>query len=525
MRGWLWAAALFVALMGPPVSAKTFRWASDGDLRSLDPYAGRETFLRSFDANIYEPLVRRGRDLALEPALATNWANPAPERWRFNLRQGVVFQDGTPFSAADVLFSFARARAPTSKLAGVVAPIKEVLQVDDHTIEILTIGADPILPDELTEWGIMSRAWCEAHDATEPAERGHGEESYATDHANGTGPFMLATRTPEVETVLVPNPRWWDERHFDLDKAVFLPVPDDEVRVAELVSGTLDMIYAVPPQDIDRIARTQGLHIVQGPELRTIFLGFDQHSAELADSDVKGRNPYKDRRVREAFYRAIDEHEIAGTVMRGLATPSALMVAPGINGFDRALDKRLPYDPAAARRLLAEAGYANGFTTGMDCPSDRYVNDEAICRAVAAMLAKVGVTVDIEAQGRAQFFAKLFRANYRTSFFLFGWTPTTYDALDMLTNLAATPDPAAHAGDFNFGGYSNRALDALIARIEGETKRDARLALLREALKLLQDDVAFIPLHQQDVVWAARDGVELVQRADDAFPLRYVRLK
>ena len=256
MRGWLWAAALLVALMGAPVSAKTFRWASDGDVRSLDPYAGRETFLRSFDANIYEPLVRRGRDFALEPALATNWSNPAPDRWRFKLRQGVVFQDGTPFSAADAVFSFARARAPTSKLAEVVAPIKEVRQIDDHTIDIVTNGPDPILPDELTEWGIMSRAWCEAHDATEPAERGHGEESYATDHANGTGPFMLAARTPEVETVLVPNPRWWDERHFDLDKAVFLPVPDDEVRVAELVSGKLDMIYAVPPQDIDRIART-----------------------------------------------------------------------------------------------------------------------------------------------------------------------------------------------------------------------------------------------------------------------------
>jgi peptide/nickel transport system substrate-binding protein len=295
--------------------------------------------------------------------------------------------------------------------------------------------------------------------------------------------------------------------------------------VAQLVSGALDMIYAVPPEAIDRITRTRSLRIVQGPELRTIFLGLDQHRDELLESNVKGRNPYKDRRVREAFTLAIDEGTIAAKVMQGLATPTALLVAPGVNGFDPALDKRFPYDPARARQLLAEAGYPNGFETGMDCPNDRYINDEAVCQAVVQMLGKIGVTVHLKAQSRGDFFAKILPPAIDTSFYLLGWTPTAYDAQNVLINLAATRDEALHLGELNIAGYSNPALDALIAKIQVEPDRDQRLALLRQALALVKDDFAYIPLHQQDLVWAARNNVDLVQRADNTFPLRYVRMK
>ena len=185
----------------------------------------------------------------------------------------------------------------------------------------------------------------------------------------------------------------------------------------------------------------------------------------------------------------------------------------------------LPYDPAQARRLLAEAGYPDGFETGMDCPNDRYVNDEAICEEVVAMLAKVGIAVRLDAQNRADFFAKIMPPGLKTSFFLLGWTPALRDAQNVLVSLAATRNLAAHEGDFNIAGYSNPRLDALLGRAAVDTDRGSRLALLRQALAVVRDDVAYIPLHQQNLVWAARDGVTVVQRADDSFPLRYVRMK
>jgi peptide/nickel transport system substrate-binding protein len=284
------------------------------------------------------------------------------------------------------------------------------------------------------------------------------------------------------------------------------------------------MIYVVPPQYLDRLARVPGVQIVEGPELRTIFLGFDQARPELLESSVMGKNPYKDRRVREAFYRAIDETAIAAKVMRGHATPTALMVGPGVNGFDPALDKRLAYDPPAARRLLAAAGYPEGFETGMDCPNDRYVNDEAICEEVVAMLAKIGIKVQLLAQDRADFFAKVLPPARKSSFFLLGWTPASYDAQSVLVDLLATPNLATHVGDFNVSGYSNPALDALIARLQTEMDPAARSRLLGQGLAMVKDDIPYIPLHQQNVVWAVRKGVTLVQRADDTFPLRYVRM-
>jgi peptide/nickel transport system substrate-binding protein len=285
------------------------------------------------------------------------------------------------------------------------------------------------------------------------------------------------------------------------------------------------MLYAVPPQTTYRIGHTPGVHLVPGPELRTIFLGFDYRHDQLRDGDVKDRNPLRDRRVRQAIYQAIDEETIKTKVMRGFATPTALLVGPGINGFDPSLNTRLPYDVNAAKALLTAAGYPRGFSTSMDCPNDRYLNDESICDAIVVMLAKVGVKVTLNAQTRGKFFAKLMAPEQGSSFYLMGWQPATYDALDALVNLAATPNKEAHRGDANFGGYTNAALDALITQIAGESDDVKRLELLRRALTLVKDDIAYVPLHQQDLVWAARDNIDLVQQGDGIFPLRYVTVK
>jgi len=520
----LCAAALAAVVMAAPAGAKTLRWASEADVDSLDPYVRQETFLLSFDSNIYEPLVRRDRNMRLEPALATAWSQPAPDVWRFTLRQGIAFQDGTPFTADDVLFSYARANGPGSRISSAVASIREARKIDDHTVEFVTNGPDPLLPEEIAIWDIMSKAWCEKHDAARAADIAKGEENYATAHANGTGPFMLRSRAPGVQTVLVRNPDWWDRPAPELDQVLFRPIADPAARTAALTAGDIDVIYDVPPQEIEIIAKAPHLRLIHGPELRTIYLGFAMGPGVLQMSSVKGKNPFQDIRVRKAFYQAIDEEAIKGKVMRGFAVPTALMVGPGVNGFDAALNRRLPYDPDAAKALLAQAGYPAGFEVGMDCPNDRYVNDAGICEAVAAMLGRVGIKVDALIQPRAKFFAKVL-GDYQTDFFLLGWAPTaTADAQDMLVNVLAARSGKGR-GDFNAGNYSNPALDTLIDRIQEEGDKNKRVALLHQALKLVKDDIPTIPLHQQVLLWAARDTVELAQPPDDFFPLRYVRMK
>jgi peptide/nickel transport system substrate-binding protein len=506
--------------------AKTFRWANDGDPTTMDPHARSDLFVSSFDMNMYEPLLRRDRNLKLEPALATEWANTDPTTWRFKLRQGVKFHDGTPMTAEDVLFSFHRAVAPGSDLAAQLSAVKDVKKIDDGTVDFVTDGPAPILPNYLVNVAIMSKAWCEAHNTTSAATL-KDEESFATRNVNGTGPFMLKDRQPLVRTVLAKNPNWWGlkDQPIDIDEVVFSRVENSATRMTALLSGDLDMVYNVPPQDIEHIEKTQGVKIWQTPELRTMFLGMDQSRDELLESNIKGKNPFKDKRVRQAFYQAIDEDAIKAKVMRGFAKPTGIMVGPGINGYDPALDKRFPYDPAAAKKLLAEAGYPNGFEVGFDCPNDRYVNDEAICQAVVAMLAKIGVKANLIAQTKAKYFTKINAPGYQTSFYMLGWTPTPLDTLHMLSNLAATRSADFRNGAWNEGGYSNPAIDALIAKISVELDSEKRNELISQALSIIRDDFAYIPLHQQIVVWASHDNVELAPMGNNDFQLRYVKLR
>ncbi len=521
-RPFLAVAALAGSLAFGSAQANLFRWANDGDVNSMDPYTRSETFLLTFNANIYEPLIRRDRNLRLEAALAERWEQADPLTWRFHLRRNVRFSDGTPFTADDVVFSIARGRGPGSNVSAYFAAVAEVRKVDDFTVDLITRAPSPILPEELTSFGIMSKAWLERNNATRVADLTSREENFATRNAMGTGPFLLVSREPDRRTVLAPNPLWWDTPTHNLTRVEFNVIANDATRVAALLSGEVDMVYTVPPQDMERIGRTPNLRVIQGAELRTIYLGMDQSRAELLKSDVRGRNPFQDVRVRRAMYQAIDVQAITTRVMRGQARATGQIFGPGVNGFLEANDTRLPLDLDGARRLLTEAGYPNGFGVTLDCPNDRYVNDEAICTAVVAMLTRINVRVTLAAQTRARFFAEVNAPRYNTSFYLLGWTPNTYDAHNALFNLAGTRDGTR--GMFNNGGYSNPAFDALVAQIETETVPARRQELITQATRLLQSDVAYIPLHQQQVVWAARNNVTLVQQADNGFPLRSVRI-
>jgi peptide/nickel transport system substrate-binding protein len=516
--------ALSSAMLALPgtATAKTYRVADQGDALSMDPHSLNESLQLSFTGNLYEPLVARDKKLGLVPGLATKWTQTSPTTWRFELRKGVQFHDGTPFTADDVLFSYERAKGEGSDIKTYVGSIKEIRKLGDYEVEMVTTAPFPILPDVVSLWYMMSKKWCEDNNATRPVDKRKGVENAASFRANGTGPFRLKSRDPGVRTVLVRNLNYWDKIDSNVDDVVFTPIGNDATRVAALISGEIDMMQPVPVQDVAKLRQNANLKILQGPELRTIFLGMDQSRDELLFSNVKGKNPFKDKRVRQAFYQAIDIEAIKTRIMRGAATPTALMVAPGIKGFVPELNKRLPYDPVASKKLLTDAGYANGFEVKMNCPNDRYVNDGEICQAVAGMLARVGVKVNLEAESKATYFPKILSRN--TSFYLLGWTPGTYDSHNPLFALMATPG-AGGQGQFNLGSYSNPKLDELTAKISSETDQAKRNAMIAEAFKIHQDDVGHLPLHQQALAWGMRKNVDLVQLPDNFNPFKYAVLK
>ena len=516
------AVALLAALAGAGAAqAKTVRIANQGDALSMDPHSLNESLQLSVTSNVYEPLVDRNLELALVPRLATSWQQTSPNVWRFVLRKGVTFHDGKPFTADDVVFTFARAAGEGSDMKSNTNDIKEVRKVDDHTIEIETKSPFPILPEVISLIYIMSKTWAEENQATRPVDRRKGIENAASFRANGTGPFRLRERQPNVRTTFVRNGNYWGTVEGNVTEVVFTPIGNDATRVAALLSGQVDVIEPTPLQDVARI-NASGARVMQAPELRTIFLGMDQKRDELLYSSVKGKNPFKDKRVRQAFYQAIDIEGIKRSVMRGASRPTALMVGPGINGFDEALDKRLPYDTEAAKKLLADAGYPDGFEVGMNCPNDRYVNDANICQAVAANLARIGVKVNLQAETKGTYFPKILRRD--TSFYLLGWTPSTYDAHNALNALMRCVDDQG-SGQFNLGSYCNPKLDELIRKIQSETDQPKRQAMITEAFKIHADDIGHLPMHQQALAWGVAKKVEIGQRPDNYMPFRYISIK
>ncbi|HSW08600.1 ABC transporter substrate-binding protein [Aquabacterium sp.] len=513
-------AAAALLTLGAAAQAVTLRVSNVGDAVSMDPHSLNESLQLSFTASFYEPLVGRGKDMGIVPLLAKSWKRNAPTVWRFSLRPGVKFHDGTPFTADDVVFSFKRAAGDGSDLKAAISSIKDVRKIDDLTVELETSAPNPILPEALTTVYILSKKWCEENRAERPVDKRKGIENQASFKANGTGPFRLRERQPGTRTVLVRNGSYWDKIESNVDEVVYTPIGNDATRVAALLSGEIDLMEPVPVQDVEKL-KSAGFTVMQGPELRTIFLGMDQKRDELLSSSVKGKNPFKDKRVRQAFYQAIDIEPIRSRVMRGAALPTALMVGPGVRGFAQDMNKRLPYDTESAKKLLAEAGYPQGFEVTMNCPNDRYVSDGPICQAVAASLARIGVKINLQVESKATYFPKILRRD--TSFYLLGWTPSTTDSHDALFNLMATPT-AAGQGQFNLGAYSNPKLDELTLKIQSELDETQRNALIREAFKVHADDVGHIPLHQQALAWGMNKKVKLTQLADNRMFFKWVVL-
>jgi len=495
--------------------AKTLRWSSQGDIATMDPYAHTESFTANIQNHVYDTLVRRNRKLEIEPGLATAWKVVSPDRWRFELRKGVTFHEGQPFNADDVVASFNRLLDPAARARGNVSNVMKAEKVDDFTVDIVLNGPYPLLLNDLCGVFIMSKPWMEAHDALKPGNISTGVTTYASTHANGTGPFKLVSYQPDAKTVLAVNDKWWDKPEHNLSEIEFRPIKSDATRVAALLSGEIDMIAPAPLQDLGRISNNPGFKVVEDPSLRLIFLGFNWRPELLAQPGQK--NPLLDLKVRQALWHAIDLDTIQKRIMRGKSRNVGELVAPPVPGYSADFDKPLAYDPALSKKLLDEAGYAKGFKVGLACSNDRYIGDEQICLAIASMWSKIGVDVQLKTESRATYFPKVDKGE--TDIYMLGWaTLPPMDGYSVLSSIFASRIKPGFGGN-NPNGLVDKRLDDLAVKAGTELDEPKRRAMLTEALKIAHDDALFIPLHQQPVAWAMKDTVDLPQ-----FPDEYVRL-
>jgi peptide/nickel transport system substrate-binding protein len=508
--------------------ARTLRVASAFDPNSLDPHALALLYQSRIVTQIYEGLVNRDRDFKLEPSLAVAWEPlDGSRRWRFRLRPNVRFHDGAPFTADDAVFSFERALAKTSQRANQLRGVIGVRKVDELTIDVLLSAPDAVLPEKLWLVAMMSKPWAEKHGVLVPQDYNAKQETHAVRNANGTGPFKLQRYTPDQQLVLVANPDWWGRGGKgvgNVTEAIYSVIQADATRLAALASGQVDFVIDPPFQDIARLkaARDRQLKFVEIADIGTQYLGFDQHRDEPQFFEPppgkRGANPFKDLRVRRAIYHAIDIDLIVNKVLRGQGTPTGAHLSKLVDGYTPEVEARLPYDPARARALLAEAGWGAGFGVTLDCVNVTF--RAAVCQAIAAMLAQVGIRVSFQPSPSAIFFPKLTQAS--ASFFEFGWSPGP-DAWATLQNIVRTYDGTG-SGAFNAGRYSNPKLDALIDAIRVEPDLARRRALVGDALRLMHEDLPLIPLYRRTLTWVMKPNIHVVQWPNDVLELRWVRI-
>lgn len=512
---------LLLALAGSAVSAQTLRIASAFDPQTQDPHAIALLYHSRVAYQVHESLVGRDAQFRLEPALAVSWQQLEPRRWRFRLRPEVKFHDGSPMTVDDVVFSLERAMGRTSQRAFQLKGVSGSKAVDPLTVDILLEAPDAVLPEKLQYISIMSRAWSERHGVQQSQDYNGKQETFAVRNANGTGPYRLARYEPDVRTVLQRHAGWWgraDPRNGNVAEVQFVVIKSDATRLAALASGEVDLVLDPPFQDIERLQREARLKVTGLAELGQQYFTFDHARPELESSDVKGRNPFQDLRVRQAVWHALNIDLIIDKVLRGQAEPTGLFLSPLVDGVDPAADRRLPYDPARARALLAEAGYPNGFGVTLDCVNVTWRQN--VCQAAVSMLTQVGIRAALRTTAPNLFFPKLTQGT--ASFVEYGWTASP-DAWNSLNGLFRTYDKNG-LGSFNAGRYSNPKLDVLIDAIRVEPDIARRRGMVGEALKMVAADLPYIPLYRRKLNWAMARNLTLVQWPNDMLELRWVKM-
>lgn len=497
------------------LQAETLKWARAGDALTLDPHGQFEGPTITLAHQIYESLLLRDTAGQIIPALAMSWAvlPDNPNVWRFELRPNVLFHNGAAFTADDVVYSINRASMPTSGVKEHLSSVKEVRKVDDLTVDIETNGPNPLLVNNLTNMFMMDSDWAEENGVSKPQDVSGGETTFAATNTNGTGAYMLVSRAVDEKTVLKANPDYWGKDEFPLQitEIIYTPISSASTRVAALLSGEVDFIQDVPVQDLKRVNDTDGLKVVKAAENRVIFFGMNTTAVDLKSDSIEGTNPFADVRVRRAMNMAINRGAIHKVVMRGQSDPTNIIMAPYVNGWKEALNALPKGSTEDAKNLMVDAGFGEGFSVALDCPNDRYINDEAICQALVGMMAKIGVEVNLSARPKAQHFPLV--QNKTSEFYMLGWGEPSFDSHNILNFLVHTT--TEDRGSWNKTGFSNADVDSMVVSLESETDLDARNKIIGKIWATVQEEQIYLPIHNQVLNWGMKGEIDFDVHPDN----------
>ena len=491
------AVALMAAGLSFAASAADITVAYDADPVSLDPHEQLSGGTLQMSHMVFDPLVRYTQDLDFEPRLATSWERKDDKTFRFHLRKGVKFHSGNELTADDVVWTFKRLKdSPDFK--AIFEPYAEMVKVDDYTVDLVSKGAYPLVLQTATYIFPMDSKFYsgKAADGKDKAEIVKHGNSYASTHVSGTGPFIVTSREQGVKVEFERFKDYWDkESKGNVDHLTLVPIKEDATRVAALLSGDVDMIAPVAPNDHKRVDSAKGVDLVTLPGTRIIEFQMNQNA-----------NPaLKDVRVRQAIVYAINNKGIVDKIMKGFATAASQQSPAGYAGHNADLELR--YDLKKAKELMKEAGYEKGFTLTMIAPNNRYVNDAKIAQAAAAMLSKIGIKVDLKTMPKAQYWPEFDKC--AADMLMIGWHSDTEDSANFSEFLTMTRNEETGKGQYNCGHYSSPEVDKLVEDANVETDPAKRSQMLQKVEATLYNEAAFVPLHWQNLAWGAKSTLHI----------------
>jgi len=516
---------LVLALAAAPAFAANLKWAAQNDILTLDPHSQNHATSNSILQHAYEGLTRYARpaggEYKIEPALATSWKQLSDTQWRFNLRKGVKFHDGADFTADDVVFSIDRVPQVPNSPGPFSAYTKAIIAkeiVDPYTIRFKTAAPHPLMPNDLSTIYIVSK---------KVATGASTEDFNSGKAAIGSGRYKFVRYANGDRVELVRNDAYWGEKPY-WQKVTFRIIKNEAARVAALLSGDVDAIEQPPTADLARIKADPRFTVTSKISHRVIYFNFDhleRSSPFITAKDGKplAKNPLVDPRVRHAISKAINRQAIADRVMEGQAIPSGQLVSDKLFGNVPGL-KADAYDPEGAKKLLAQAGYPDGFNLTIHGPAGRYVNDEKIVQAVAQMLTRVGINSKVETAPMGPYSGRASKQEF--SFHMVGWGASTGEASSPLRSLLATFNRDKGLGAVNWGRYSNVKVDYLIEQALQQVDDENRRTMLQRATELAMSDLGLMPVHFQFTIWATKKNVQYTPRTDEytlAFQFRPVK--
>ena len=521
------ACALAAALAACPTAtlaqAGALRIGLSSEPTAMDPHYHQVTPNDAMTSHVFETLVGQDAAMKLIPRLATAWKSVDDTTWEFTLRQGAKFSNGQPFTPQDVIFTFCRVMNNEQSIGGsqpaVVQKFASVEARGDDTLVIKTRLPYPLLPNDMSRMPMLWSGIVQHGPITFDLKNGCGvtgpwptvADFNGGKSAIGTGPYTLKSYVKGSAIELTRNEGYWGDKPA-WGEVKLIPAPSAGPRLTGLLAGDFDLIENPAARDVKRISETPGFGYVITPSVRVVYFQFDvARSPSPMVKAADGKNPLQDVRVRRAISMAIDRKAIAARIMDGAATPANQFLPDGMFGT-LPQPPELKYDPEGAKKLLAEAGYPNGFELAVSSTNDRYINDAQISQAVAQYLSRVGIKASVDAMTRSIYFPK--RAKREFSFAMGGWSSETGEASSFLQYWVSAFDKEHGLGTSNYGGYDNPAFDQVFKRALVTVDPAAREKLLQESLAIALADLPSIPLHFESSIWAYRKGLTYEGRAD-----------